>query len=95
MFHRPTTIRTADEDWTMRSACRPLGASAREDFFPDSLRTHERKQAEGRAKAICETCPVRETCLGEALANRDQYGIWGGLTTAERRSAQRSARRAA
>jgi WhiB family redox-sensing transcriptional regulator len=36
------------------------------------------------AKAVCARCPVRLACLGEALANREIRGVWGGLTVAER-----------
>lgn len=38
-----------------------------------------------RAKAICRVCPVREECLETALAIKEPYGIWGGLTEQERR----------
>ena len=38
-----------------------------------------------RAKRICGGCPVRLECLKWALKNGERYGIWGGLTTGERR----------
>jgi WhiB family transcriptional regulator, redox-sensing transcriptional regulator len=31
-----------------------------------------------RAKAACGPCPVREACLGGALARREPAGVWGG-----------------
>lgn len=31
-----------------------------------------------RAKAICNTCPLQETCLDGALARREPWGVWGG-----------------
>jgi WhiB family transcriptional regulator, redox-sensing transcriptional regulator len=31
-----------------------------------------------RAKAICSKCPVRETCLSEALSRQEPFGVWGG-----------------
>lgn len=39
-----------------------------------------------RALAICDRCEVREECLGLALTHstRDDAGIWGGTTEAER-----------
>lgn len=36
------------------------------------------------AKEICASCSVRTECLEMALANDEQYGIWGGKTEAER-----------
>jgi WhiB family redox-sensing transcriptional regulator len=30
------------------------------------------------AKAFCQPCPVRETCLAGALARREPWGVWGG-----------------
>ena len=35
-------------------------------------------------RAICRRCAVRREC---ADAGQDQYGIWGGLSRAERRAA--------
>ncbi|MBE4735758.1 WhiB family transcriptional regulator [Streptomyces caniscabiei] len=37
-----------------------------------------------KAKAICNRCPVRTTCLEWALDNREDFGIFGGLTQDER-----------
>ncbi len=36
------------------------------------------------AKDICRRCEVRTDCLEYALENREQHGIWGGLTERER-----------
>lgn len=30
------------------------------------------------ARRICAGCPVREECLRSALANHEEFGIWGG-----------------
>lgn len=35
------------------------------------------------AKAICRVCPVRRECLEDAL-RVGEWGVWGGLTKAER-----------
>ncbi len=40
---------------------------------------------EQKAKAICSVCPVRVQCLDFAVEIREPYGIWGGLTEADRR----------
>jgi WhiB family redox-sensing transcriptional regulator len=31
-----------------------------------------------RAKALCVDCPLRATCLAEALERREPWGVWGG-----------------
>jgi WhiB family redox-sensing transcriptional regulator len=42
--------------------------------------------AQHRAKSVCRGCPVRTECLADALDNRVEFGVWGGLTERERRS---------
>jgi WhiB family transcriptional regulator, redox-sensing transcriptional regulator len=37
-------------------------------------------------KRLCRRCPVATNCLLEALDNRIEYGVWGGLTERERRA---------
>jgi WhiB family redox-sensing transcriptional regulator len=44
------------------------------------------------AKRICLTCPVRTDCLEWALATRQAYGVWGGLSTKERDEEMRARR---
>jgi WhiB family redox-sensing transcriptional regulator len=31
-----------------------------------------------RAKALCLDCPLRLSCLSEALERREPWGVWGG-----------------
>jgi WhiB family redox-sensing transcriptional regulator len=50
-----------------------------EAWFP------EKGQSPRLAKLICSRCPVRAECLSYALARPERFGIWGGLTEAERR----------
>ena len=63
-------------DWTTRAACR--GSD------PDAL--FVQGAAQNRAKAVCFGCPVRAECLADALDNRVEFGVWGGLTERERRA---------
>ena len=42
--------------------------------------------AQNRAKAVCMACPVRTECLADALDNRIEFGVWGGMTERERRA---------
>lgn len=37
------------------------------------------------AVQLCRRCPVRCDCLDYALTNREEHGIWGGLTSVERK----------
>jgi WhiB family redox-sensing transcriptional regulator len=74
-----------DEAWHLRAACRGPFSDV---FFPPPQfeRKQDRREREGRAKAICRTCPVQHECLDYALAIREPHGIWGGLNEAERRA---------
>ncbi|AWZ07178.1 WhiB family transcriptional regulator [Streptomyces sp. ICC1] len=49
-------------------------------FFPEpgsSLRD---------AKRLCGACEGRTACLEYALANDERFGVWGGLSEAERQA---------
>jgi len=70
----------ASQDWRTQAACRDSDV---EIFFPSS------EEATGPAKAICATCPVRDTCLEWALHTRQHEGVWGGLSESERRRLRR------
>lgn len=39
------------------------------------------------ARQQCSTCPVRRDCLLDALHSGNRWGVWGGLTSAERQRA--------
>ena len=65
-----------DPNWTLRAACR--------DADPDELFVQGAEQH--RAKVLCQTCPVRTECLADALDNRVEFGVWGGMTERERRA---------
>lgn len=75
-------------DWQVRGACRGMDSSF--FFHPDGERGPRREQRAARAKAICARCPVIEPCRTHALAAREPYGVWGGLTEDERRVLVRS-----
>lgn len=50
-------------------------------WFPDTGRNDIAHQA----IRICQRCPLRQTCLDYAIANRERHGVWGGLTERQRR----------
>lgn len=43
-----------------------------------------RRDKENMAKEICQECPVLVQCRQYAMAARELYGVWGGLTESER-----------
>lgn len=69
-------------DWQMRAACRGLDSAV--FFHPDRERGPARAAREQRAKQICASCPVLAQCRRHALAVGEPYGIWGGLSEADR-----------
>lgn len=69
-------------EWQLRGACRGLDA---EVFFPpDRERGPARAGRVARAKQVCQSCPVLDECRRHALTVREPYGVWGGMTAAER-----------
>ena len=70
-------------DWQLEGSCQGLNSSV--FFHPDGERGPARSRRADRAKAICQRCPVLEQCRRYALAAREPYGVWGGLTEEERR----------
>jgi WhiB family redox-sensing transcriptional regulator len=78
-----SALRT-DDAWQVKAACRGPQAAV---FFPPNHfeRKDEKADRENRAKAICESCSVREPCLEYALKIKEPHGIWGGLNELERK----------
>ena len=67
---------SVDSAWAAQAACRTSD--------PDIL--FVQGAAQNRAKAICSGCVVRTDCLADALDNRVEFGVWGGMTERERRA---------
>lgn len=63
------------DDWTLKAKCRGM----QDQLFPDGA-------DQKRARAVCIGCEVRSECLAEALDNRIEWGVWGGMTERERRA---------
>jgi len=69
--------------WQRLGACRGMDSA---DFFhPDGERNPSRARRTARAKEICRRCPVIMECREFALRTREPFGVWGGLSAAERR----------
>lgn len=69
-------------DWQLLAACRGVDSSL--FFHPEGERGAARSARETSAKEVCMRCPVRAECAAHALAVREPYGVWGGLTEDER-----------
>ena len=62
--------------WVSKALCRGTN--------PDALFVRGAKQRE--AAVICRRCPVMTECGAEALDNRVEFGVWGGMTERQRRA---------
>lgn len=69
-------------EWQASAACRTTDNP--ELFFPRGTTGEWLLEIE-EAKAICYGCPALEACFLWALTNREEHGIWGATTVAERR----------
>lgn len=65
----------------MAIACGTLDIPTAEKLFFSESAT---KQA--KAKALCDICTERASCLQMALDNNIEYGIFGGMTANERKA---------
>ncbi|WP_441959083.1 WhiB family transcriptional regulator [Mycolicibacterium houstonense] len=74
----------ASLDWRSRGSCR--GVDPMVFYGPDRERAAARRRRVAKAKAICQSCPVRTTCLTQSLEYAEPYGVWGGTTSDERSS---------
>ncbi|SHG02504.1 WhiB family transcriptional regulator, redox-sensing transcriptional regulator [Jatrophihabitans endophyticus] len=81
-IRRLPELREGDWDWQMSAACR--GQDTATFYHPENERGPSRARREMQAKAVCSGCPVVQSCLRWALAAREPYGVWGGLSVEER-----------
>ncbi len=69
--------------WVLRARCRGLSP---EIFFPSDGAGVE------VARRYCAECRVSEACLGYALDNHIEHGVWGGASERARRRIARKRR---
>ncbi|WP_395365964.1 WhiB family transcriptional regulator [Streptomyces sp. YH02] len=65
-----------NQHWTSSALCRETYA---EGLFGEGA-------TQNRAKELCTGCPVRGECLAQALDERIEHGVWGGMTARDRRA---------
>jgi len=68
--------------WQARAACRGMDVSV--FFSPHYERGDSRRRREERARTVCRGCPVLESCAAFAVRTGQAFGVWGGLTEADR-----------
>jgi WhiB family transcriptional regulator, redox-sensing transcriptional regulator len=64
--------------WGQQAAC------ASRCFDPDSWFAPADDERQMVARDVCSTCPVRRSCLAQALVVNEPDGIWGGFDETER-----------
>jgi WhiB family transcriptional regulator, redox-sensing transcriptional regulator len=62
--------------WVAKARCR--SADPEEMFV--------RGAGQRKAALICRHCPVIAECAADALDNRVEFGVWGGMTERQRRA---------
>jgi WhiB family redox-sensing transcriptional regulator len=68
-----TAIEIVQEpDWQDLARCNDGTGSMTELFFSEQL------DDIAAAKAFCQECPVKDTCLEGAATRREPWGVWGG-----------------
>ncbi len=70
-------------EWQSRAACRHEDP---ELFFPTGTSGPDTTHQIRRAKEVCRICSVRISCLEYAIVHSEEDGIWGGMTSDERRT---------
>ncbi len=65
----------ADQPWRTFALC--LSADP-DQFYP------AKGQPTGPAQRLCAQCPVQPDCLDYAVATKQKFGVWGGLSSTQR-----------
>lgn len=82
-------------DWFDAAACADVPTSV---FFPEEDAPGDPRSElhdSHIARLICSVCPVADECLDYALANKERYGIFAGLSETQRRKVAAARRRRA
>ncbi len=59
-------------------------------FFPEDETGSTSKRKIDRAKTICANCSVQHKCLIYSLNENIDHGVWGGLSSRERKALKRN-----
>ena len=72
----PRPVDAEERAWVREALCK--------DTDPDEL--FVRGSAQRKAAVICRHCPVMQECAADALDNKVEFGVWGGMTERQRRA---------
>ncbi|MET4427026.1 MULTISPECIES: WhiB family transcriptional regulator [unclassified Mycolicibacterium] len=78
----PTLSGQGDGVWQEAARCRTVDPDL--FFHPEGERAAARTARLRRARQVCMQCPVIRECAAFAVAGREGFGIWGGLSEDER-----------
>jgi len=70
--------------WHTQAACRQVDTTL--FYSPEGERGPRKERREAAAKQVCGSCRVVEVCAAYAIATREPYGTWGGLSENDRRA---------
>lgn len=84
-YTRNTSTAGGRGNWQGRASCRDYDA---EIWFPVGVGAVADADT-ALAKSVCMGCPVRTDCLTQALTERVEFGVWGGMTEDERETVLR------
>lgn len=76
-------VNSNDLSWMSDGLCRQTDPEA---FFPED----KKASTIDAAKLVCVQCDIGARCLAYALTNDEEFGVWGAMTTAERRKASKT-----
>lgn len=83
MMAPPSSVPIIAQEWRTRGACR--GRDVAQFFSAEGEHKLAAQRRVARAKSVCVGCPVRSECAAQALAAREEHGVWGGFTSRERK----------
>lgn len=79
----PSAVGNTPEGWDAGALCKQFDPGL---FFPETGASINDIR---KAKAICQGCDARKSCLEWALKEDERFGIWGGYDYRERRRIKR------
>ncbi|MEK7572072.1 MAG: WhiB family transcriptional regulator, partial [Patescibacteria group bacterium] len=85
-LNTPSIGTVRDPRFDSIAACYDVDADTANSFSPEDFTPDKRLAAEGKAKAVCNRCPVIGVCFEYAVSAREEFGILGGMTAEERKN---------
>jgi len=65
-----------DKSWLLRAKCREPELSP---LFSKVFDTDAKANTANIARRVCLDCPVNVECYKLAVANKEKWGVWGGV----------------